>query len=289
MRYGDRGSEVKAVQRALMQRGYELPQYGADGDLGGETWDALQRFAGDLQLGWAPAIPDQVIETLLAPPADQSLVVDLTSRQSNPPEVQGKHRISGGKVVERSPEIVQGIIVHQTAVWFGVSERQRRLAGSVEDGLHHRALNVGAHMTAFDGRGANVHCGHVCYTNPLSWYVYHANGANRVSVGIEIEGDYPGLVGNSAPLASEALIAAARQGLAFMVTEGRRLGMPMRYVWAHRQSSPTRRNDPGEELWRRVVLEYAVPVLGLETQPRRVWGQGRPIPRQWDPDGEGDY
>jgi hypothetical protein len=38
-----------------------------------------------------------------------------------------------------------------------------------------------------------------------------------------------------------------------------------------------------------VVLEYAVPVLGLKTNPRFTIGGGRMIPKSWDPDGMGSY
>ena len=61
--------------------------------------------------------------------------------------------------------------------------------------------------------------------------------------------------------------------------------MPIEFIWAHRQSSASRRSDPGQSLWQEVVLAYAVPVLGLKTQPARIWGDGRPIPVEWQPDG----
>jgi hypothetical protein len=42
-----------------------------------------------------------------------------------------------------------------------------------------------------------------------------------------------------------------------------------------------RRSDPGEALWKAVALDYAVAVLGLETQNTRTWGDGNPIPAAW--------
>jgi len=85
------------------------------------------------------------------------------------------------------------------------------------------------------------------------------------------------------------IVVAGRAAIAWLVREGRKLGCPIEFVWAHRQSSASRQSDPGEELWRRIVLDWAVPVLGLKTQPGRVWGDGRPIPVEWDPDGVGSY
>ncbi len=61
-----------------------------------------------------------------------------------------------------------------------------------------------------------------------------------------------------------------------------------------RSPGPTRRADPGQE---RVVLDFAVPKLGLVTEPA-LWlpakakgkpSNGRPIPTKWDPNGVGKY
>src|SRR5690606_29074258 len=91
-------------------------------------------------------------------------------------------------------------------------------------------------------------------------------------------------------------IAAARAGVAALVVAGRRAGCPIRYIYAHRQADSWRRADPGQESRERVVLEYAVPVLGLETRPHEKirhhtirQRDGKPIPVEWDPDGKGRY
>ena len=41
------GSDVRALQEALMKLGYELPDYGADGEFGTETKEALMDFQKD--------------------------------------------------------------------------------------------------------------------------------------------------------------------------------------------------------------------------------------------------
>lgn len=43
----------------------------------------------------------------------------------------------------------------------------------------------------------------------------------------------------------------------------------------------------GDETWS--ALNYAVPVLGLKTETARTWGDGRPVPIEWDPNGVGNY
>ena len=287
MNYGDKSDAVKRVQQTLIASGYPLPKYGADGQLGDETWNAMRAYARDYKLAWFPTVPQGVVEALTPPSVK---VVDLTGTQTDPPSDPSKYKISGGSVVIRDPKSITGIMLHQTDVWYGVSDAQVQAAGGDRHlALHKRSLNVACHLIAFDGRGVPLDCGHAVWPNLLPWYVYQANTANAVSLGVECEGKYPGLVSQGGTLPSTRLVQAARDAVRFAVEEGRREGMPIEYIWAHRQSNGSRRADPGESLWRSVVLEYAVPVLGLRTETARTWGDGLPIPVQWDPNGVGNY
>lgn len=296
MRYGEKGQGIQAVQRALLRHGYDLPRGGADGHLGDETWEALRQFARDQGIHWAPVVPDAVLAVLAGQPVDNdpyelSHVRDLTSLQRDPPEVAEKHKLSQGLVAKHELAQIRGIVIHQTNTLFSVSASQIAAAGgSREEALHRRGLRVGCHVIAFEGASAGVECGHVCHVNPLNWHVYHAQHANSFAVGLEIEGRFPGLARNEQLTASTRIINAARLALKFIVVKARELGMNnLEFIWAHRQTSPKRRGDPGQELWKRVVLEYAVPVLGLKTDTQAVWNNGRPIPLAWDPAGKGHY
>lgn len=44
LRRGDKGADVKKLQQELMALGYNLPRYGADGDFGAETENAVKAF-----------------------------------------------------------------------------------------------------------------------------------------------------------------------------------------------------------------------------------------------------
>jgi hypothetical protein len=191
-------------------------------------------------------------------------------------------KVVGGKTVVRDPKSITGIVVHQTACVFGPSSDRQR--------AYRRALGIPAHVTAFrDGT-------FVAAADPR-WFLYTSNGFNAFSYGIELEGQYPGLLddpttpkredeestwgGVPTPLTDRA-IETFRAAVKWMVEEGRRLGSPLQYVWAHRQSNGQKRSDPGAGIWKHVVLDYAVPVLGLQTQNDRTVEDGKPIPTGWD-------
>lgn len=47
LRKGDKGDAVRYLQTLLLERGYALPKYGADGDFGAETEKAVKQFQRD--------------------------------------------------------------------------------------------------------------------------------------------------------------------------------------------------------------------------------------------------
>ena len=67
---GSTGSDVKAMQELLMQLGYELPEYGADGDFGKETRDALIAFQKDHSLTVDGKYGEQAHKALMDAVAD---------------------------------------------------------------------------------------------------------------------------------------------------------------------------------------------------------------------------
>lgn len=305
MKYGDKGKHIRDLQVSLQKAGYELPTFGADGHLGDETWEALQDFALDHDFVWAPEIGDSLVSAMVSQMQESPEAADNLLRVPSydlreepvPFTVSRKFRMRGGKVVRRAVSAVDGITIHQTGVQFGVNERQIAAAGGDERlALAKRVKKVAAHSVSFDG----------FYTKsyPLDFYIYHAGLLNRKTLGLEVDGLYSGLMDDpdtelredlaslwrgSPTELTEGRVKGAKAALRYLVDEGRKLGMPIKYIYAHRQSSATRRSDPGEEIWRKVVLEYGVPVLGLETRPAFTIGTGRPIADEWDPDGTAPY
>lgn len=217
---------------------------------------------------------------------------DLRAFQSDPPVTpKRKHLLFKGKVVQRDPAYIDSIVIHQTACVFGVTKLDVSAAlGDKQLATARRALRVACHALAFDGFFASP--------NPLRSYVWHGNGFNPFSLGLEIEGFYSGLRDDPDTIPREDLetiwrgppmhltpsrLETAKAALKWLIEEGRREGMFRQRVrlLAHRQSSDSRRSDPGEEPWSQLV-EWARRELGCETDADFTDGSGRPLPKQWD-------
>ncbi len=215
-------------------------------------------------------------------------IIDMRAEQRNPPRnVAGKatskrHR---GKAVSRAPSQVDAVVLHQTACALTGPKR------------YQRALHVAAHAVAYpDGVGV--------LSAPPAWYMNHGNALNARSLGLEVVGLFSGLLDvddtperedldttwqrREPAVFDERAIETARATLRALVETGREWGAPLRYLLAHRQSSPTRRSDPGEAIWR-ALAPWAEEQLGLVALPDLVVDDGRPIPIEWDARGVGRY
>ena len=71
LRKGSRGVSVVKMQELLIKAGYDLPKYGADGQFGNETLEALKAFQADNGLGvdgicgtktWAKLLSEDLVE-----------------------------------------------------------------------------------------------------------------------------------------------------------------------------------------------------------------------------------
>lgn len=310
MRHGDSGPEVQQLQLGLLKAGYKLPKYGADGDFGGETTRALLAVAMVSRLTWDPdtEVPEPLLDLFGvgvvddSPPVGQSSSIidlegvklyDLRHKQTNP-HPKGKTG-KDGRTVVRLASAIDSLMLHQAGIPFGVGDGWEDEFETVEEALAHRGLDVACHAIAF--RPGFL----VLPADPL-WYISHGNGVNSRSFGLETDGLFPGLVGGKTPGGkpetniTPELVHAVRMGVKLLFFTGRNLGCQIKIIWGHRQTDSWKRADPGEELWCKVVLEYAVPVLGLETRPHETFRHhkgrsrdGLPIPLRWDPAGSGKY
>ena len=214
------------------------------------------------------------------------------------PDGKNKVRKRGNAVVRRDLADVDTLVVHQAGAEYGVSKRAiANAGGDVELARARRALDVACHVMAFRQ-------GYFVAAHDLDVYVNHAGRFNAKSYCLEIDGRYPGLADDPDTAAREDLrttwggdpttltddtVRAACDAVEWIFEEAIRRGGGIKKVKGHRQSSDTRRSDPGEEIWRRVVLDFARDQVGLEVVRESPWRKGRPVPVAWDPDGIGSY
>lgn len=232
--------------------------------------------------------------------ADESRALfDLVHEQDfRYPGGKNKVKMRGNAPVMRDPKTIDSIVLHQTAIEFGVAKYMIAKAdGDVELARARRALDVACHCMAFQK-------GFFVASHDLRVLVNHAGRFNLTSLGLEIEGRYSGLRddpdtlpredlqttwGGNPSVLTDATVAASCNAIDFMVKGIRELGGEITRAVSHRQSSDARRSDPGEEIWQRVAIDHCEKKLGLELYLDSPWKQGRPVPTQWDPSGSGSY
>lgn len=225
--------------------------------------------------------------------------VDVIPEQTNPPRrTPGRgprYLIRKGRVVERDPRSIIGIGLHQTAVDFTATKAKIAAAGGdFRLALARRALNVPTHALAFTE-------GFFATPIPLLWYAYHGHGMNPYTLACEIDGKYAGdtrdpegTTWKGPPMLWTAQTRdTARNAVGYLYEEGRRLGMPLEFYFAHRQFT-SKSSDPGEQIWVEVGIDFCERELKLKPridhhETDRNGNRGSPIPSVWDPRSDHPY
>jgi hypothetical protein len=181
-----------------------------------------------------------------------------------------------GRNRKRDPADVDTIVLHQTAVKFGTTRANREKYGE-RLALHRRFYKTPYHCIALLN-------GDVLWNNDVDWYTFHGNSSNATSVGVAVEGSFPGLESKRKPshhTIDEHVAATVRAALLVTVRKCKEQGSTICLLQAHRNYSAGRRGDPGEQLWRlnAVPLREA---CHLQTNFIVARGGGRTIPREWD-------
>jgi N-acetyl-anhydromuramyl-L-alanine amidase AmpD len=185
--------------------------------------------------------------------ATGSRIIDLTA--------QADKNMRKGK---RDPKTVYALVLHQMACCFKPRDPLRRF------------LSLGAHFAILpDGRILQLH--------PVSALIWASDGFNKRSVAVEFAGNFPSVAGKwwkgdtyGKNHPTQAQYEAGRYLIRHLM---RTIGLT--HVVAHRQSSGTRENDPGPDIWSQVG-QWAVDTLGLKDGGAGFKiGTGNPIPDAW--------
>lgn len=251
---------IQQIQTKLITLGFPLPHYGADGQLGQETRQALAEYAKQRHLEDKPF--DELVQSLVREPAP------FRDETQTHPGLQWRPRAT------RPWTQITGITLHQTAVLLGEEPT--------------RWHSLSAHLGV-------TRAGVVIQVCPFDRTVWHGNGFNATDIGIEIDGYFEGVEGlrntlwnpltdrTRRPLTpTQEQIEATRQAIRQLCAIAERQGGKIQFIHAHRQSSRQRQSDPGSFLWRELGL-WAQRELGLSDGGRGFKiGTGLAIPEAWD-------
>lgn len=149
-------------------------------------------------------------------------------------------------------------------------------AGFSRGNDHHKYDKVTAHFVILPN-------GTILHLHPLTAYLYASNGFNKFSVAVEFVGNFPSTQGKcykperfGCNEVTDAQIKAGRELIRYLI---KTIGLT--HILAHRQSSGSRGNDPGPDIWYRVG-QWAVSELGLKDGgPGYKVQSGQSIPDSW--------
>ncbi len=180
-------------------------------------------------------------------------IIDLTSKADK------SRRFS-----TRDPKKVWALVLHQMACCFKVRDPLTRF------------LKMAPHFAILpDGRILQLH--------PILSLTGASNGFNPGSVAVEFAGNFPDTRGrwwHGAENGKNQVTPAQIESGRYLVRYLKRV-MGLREILAHRQSSGTRENDPGPDIWYHVG-QWAIDNLGLtDGGPGFKTGSGNPIPDLW--------
>ncbi len=158
---------------------------------------------------------------------------------------------------------------------------------------------MGERLGRYDTIGAHfavTRSGKVLRMHDLHRIVVHGNGFNNQTVGIEVDGLYAGIEGDprtvwndpntqqremGQEVTAEAM-ESARQLVRWIVAEVALRGGKVGALVAHRQSSGSRRNDPGSAIWQHVALPLHAELGLSDGGVGFKIGTGMAIPEAWD-------
>ncbi|HMV68449.1 MAG TPA: peptidoglycan recognition family protein, partial [Myxococcota bacterium] len=152
--------------------------------------------------------------------------------------------------------------------------------------LHQMAFSRGSVQTRYDRVNAHFAIlpdGTILQLHPTSALLWASNGFNAGSVAVEFAGNLPDTRGRC----WEATRFGCHRVTDAQITAGRALvdhliaTIGLTHVLAHRQSSGSRENDPGPDLWYHVG-QWAAEARGMsDGGPGFKVGTGNPIPDAW--------
>jgi peptidoglycan hydrolase-like protein with peptidoglycan-binding domain len=286
--------QVSDFQKKLIALGYDLPRFGADGSFDDESLVATKAFQDEnpTLVAGEDAFRDQGVgpKTFAAvmaakvPPPEPDIPPKPFTELEGAEDIRHTHTLKKGRGTRKLSEIT-GVTLHQTGC------------------LLSRWKNVACHIGI-------KRDGTIVFVNDFIHKVWHGNGFNGETIGIEIEGHFAGLeeynekTGEWVPdlktywrpkgstrqpiSINEAQVEACKRVIRWIKQVIEAAGGKLKYLVAHRQSSPSRTSDPGEKAWKLIALPLMIE-LGLTDGGPDYYildskgRAGKPIPARWNP------
>ncbi|CAI2500999.1 N-acetylmuramoyl-L-alanine amidase [Serratia plymuthica] len=275
---GSQDPYITIAQQQLIRLGYGLPRFGADGVLGDETLSAYGAFL--ISQGLRAPTDDRpksitpsgvaALDMAFAALTNDDVGTNIIDERANHP-----HSGRSVSMPYRPWSKITAVVLHQTATKIG-----EKVAS-----WHSVPIHIGI-----------TRAGKIIQLYYLTEVCNHANGLNRRSVGIEIDGWYAGIEGKPETLWQPKnqptprlpmnlpieQAVAAKAAVQWIVNTVKANGGKVTHIHPHRQSSKDRRSDPGSLIWQHVGL-WAQNTLGLSDGGASfIEGDGLTIPEAWD-------
>ncbi len=258
------GSAVRRLQELLDAMGFdEGPN---DGIFGEDTQRAVKRAQEALELEVDGIVGPKTWGAVLGH-LDKDHQVEEPGKIT---DIRGEHRRPKLFGRLRSWKSIHGVTLHQTG------------CNMPQDPQKWRRLNAHIGITT-EGRIVIVN-------DPIDM-IWHGQGLSQKTIGVEIEGNFEGVQGNTktlwiggGPAASltEAQLTASQVVFEWLEDRFDENGITWSKVHGHRQSSRTRAGDPGSEIWQKIAIPWLNTLYATDGGPSWCTGSGRPIPVDWD-------
>lgn len=277
LKKGHKGSAVKRLQELLLNR---YPDIITDGVLGSDTQSAIKKIQHEYRLPITGIVDSKTMHVIESENhGDQPVALFKTSIECSSGaidvfDMRGCHekpRLATGKFL--SVNKITGVTLHQTGCAMGHTPAQwQRLNAHI--GLSRR--------------------GEIILVNSPETHITHAQGLSQSTIGIEIEGNYPGQTNNrktwwkpgGGPHHLTAAMLARRSDLFQIINMWfTSKNLKWQHVYAHRQAYAGRVHDPGEEIWKKIAIPWMRKLEQIndefEYTTFETFDSGKSIPKHW--------
>jgi len=174
--------------------------------------------------------------------------------------------------------------------------RKRKLKEITGVTLHQTGCEMPSNPRGWSRLNAHIGItqeGKLILVNKFTDMIWHAQGLSKTTIGIEFEGNFHGVRGRTNTLwrggggphyFNLAMHMAANKLFDYLARWFAERKLKWKTIHAHRQSSATRRADPGSEIWKGVAMAWADRLGMTEMDGGEGWHlkEGRGVPGVWN-------